>query len=434
MSAIVLGTSFGLLIIFLSMGVYVFASLGTVALILFWVFIPAKWHVLTGMWLWPASTNWLLLSIPLFVLMGELILRAGIADRLYRAISYWLIGIPGGLLYSNIVACGIFSAVSGSSVATAATIGTVAIPNFASRGYNERLVLGSLAAGGTLGILIPPSIHLILYGYFTGTSIGKLFMAGFIPGLVLMLLFMLLILGASILSPNWTGLENRVSWTVRLRSLKDFVPTCVLIVIVLGSIYRGVATPTEAAAYGVTGAFLLGLCYRSVNYRMLSEAVTSTIRTSSFILMIVIAGNLFNHALVILGVPQQIASAVGGLGLSQWVLLVVIILLYIFLGMFMESFTIVVTTVPMLAPLLFATGKDPVLLGVLFVILLEMALITPPVGLNLYVIHGLRQTRGSINDVIVGALPFVLCMLAMIGILILFPQIALWLPQTMFGS
>lgn len=259
-------------------------------------------------------------------------------------------------------------------------------------------------------------------------------MAGFMPGLVLMLLFMLLIFGASILNPNWTGIENRVSWTVRLRSLKDFVPTCVLIVIVLGSIYRGVATPTEAAAYGVTGAFLLGLCYRSVNYRMLSEAVTSTIRTSSFILMIVIAGNLFNYALVILDVPQQIASAVGGLGLSQWVLLVVIILLYIFLGMFMESFTIVVTTVPMLAPLLFATGKDPVLLGVLFVILLEMALITPPVGLNLYVIHGLRQTRGSINDVIVGALPFVLCMLAMIGILILFPQIALWLPQTMFGS
>ena len=434
MSAIVLSTSFGLLIILLSMGVYVFASLGTVALILFWVFIPVKWHVLMGMWLWPASTNWLLLSIPLFILMGELLLRAGIADRLYQAISYWLRGIPGGLLYSNIVACGIFSAVSGSSVATAATIGTVAIPNFTSRGYNERLVLGSLAAGGTLGILIPPSIHLILYGYFTGTSIGKLFMAGFMPGLVLMMLFMLLIFGASILRPNWAGLENKVSWTVRLISLKDFIPTFGLMVVVLGSIYRGIATPTEAAAYGVSGAFLLGLCYRSVNYRMLSEAVTSTIRTSSFILLIVIAGNLFNHALVILDIPQQIASAVGDLGLSQWVLLLVIILLYIFLGMFMESFTIVVTTVPVLAPLLFATGKDPVWLGVMFVILLEMALITPPVGLNLYVIHGLRQTRGSINDVIVGAIPFVLCMLATIGILILFPQIALWLPQTMFGG
>ena len=433
MAAIVLGTSFGLLFIFLAMGVYVFASLGIVAIILFWVFVPIKWHVLTGMWMWPVSTNWLLLSIPLFILMGELILRTKMADRLYNAVSHWLGGIPGGLLYSNVVACGLFSAVSGSSVATAATIGTVAIPNFTARGYNERLVLGSLAAGGTLGILIPPSIHLILYGYYTGTSIGKLFMAGFLPGLVLMFLFMVFIFAASVSRPQWTGLQTKVSWNIRLKSLRDLLPICALIVIVLGSIYRGIATPTEAAAYGVTGAFVLGLVYRSINYKVLSDAVTFSIRTSSFILLIVVAGSLFNHALVILDVPQKIASTIVDLGLSEWMLLIAIIFIYIILGMFMESFTIVVTTIPVLAPVLFATGKDPVLLGVIFVVLLEMALITPPVGLNLYVIHGLRQTRGPMSDVIVGIIPFFLCMLAMIGILVLFPQIALWLPQTMFG-
>lgn len=343
-------------------------------------------------------------------------------------------------MHTNIASCSVFAAVSGSSVATAATIGTVALPAFERAGYNERLVLGSLAAGGTLGILIPPSINMIIYGLLTDTSIGRLFFGGFIPGFMLAGLFMVFIAAAAGLNPGVAPKEVLPPWKERISGLANILPMVFLVLLVMGSIYLGWATPTEAAAIGVIGALFLAILFRKISWKMLVESTESTARTGAMVTFIVLGAFIFNFFITSLGLPRAITTAITSLGITPLATLGLIIVFYLVLGMFMETLSIMVTTLPVTFPVIVHLAEtnpeikifDPVAYGVLFVILIESALITPPVGVNLYVIQGIRKTVGPMTDVIIGAVPFFICMIIMMGILIAFPDLSLWLPGIVF--
>jgi tripartite ATP-independent transporter DctM subunit len=379
---------------------------------------------------WTNSTDFILVAIPLFILMGEILLRSGIAERMYGALSKWMSWLPGGLMHSNVGACTLFAATSGSSIATAATVGTVAIPQARKGGYNERLFLGTLAAGGTLGILIPPSINMIVYGLLTNTSVPQLYLAGFLPGLLLAGLFMVTVLIACLIRPSWGGKSERSSWSERLQSLPDLVPPMLIFLAVVGSIYAGLATPTEAASLGVVAALMLAAVNRRLNYEMLMQCLEGTMRTTGMVMMIVLAAMFLNFVLSVIGLTQLLTDFILGLGLSPMQTMGVIILGFLILGCFMEAFSLLLIATPLVAPIVSSLGFDLVWFGILMMLLLETALITPPIGVNLYVIQGVRG-RGPMNDVIIGSLPFVGVMLLMIVALLVWPEIALWLPQTL---
>jgi len=382
---------------------------------------------------WATQNDFILVSVPLFILLGELLLRAGLSERMYAALATWTNKVPGGLLHTNIVSCGLFAATSGSSIATAATIGTVALPAFREREYDERIVLGSLAAGGTLGILIPPSINMIVYGAMTDTSIGRLFAAGVIPGLILVSLFMLTIVGLALWRPAIAGKgEKSVGWATRLAMLVDLVPLIVVGFIVMGSIYAGWATATEAAGLGVVAALVIVGFYGRLSIRMLNDAVRSTIRTTGVVLLIVVAAFFLNFVISLLGVPQAIASWIRDMGISPLETILVLVLLYLVLGCFLETLSMMVTTIPVVTPLVVSLGFDPVWFGIFLVVMAELSLITPPVGMNLYVVHGIRGPGRDITEVMVGAVPFVVTMLLLTGMLIAWPQLALWLPDRLY--
>lgn len=383
-----------------------------------------------GQNLWSAADSFLLIAIPLFVLMGEIIVRAGIAERAYRAMDHWLSWLPGGLLHANVMTSMLFSATSGSSVATAATISTVALPQGDKLGYHPRLFCGSIAAGGTLGILIPPSINLIVYGFLTETSIPKLFVAGLLPGLLLTGLFMLTAILFCAFKPSLGGPRRRSSWPERLRHLKFLLPLLILFVAIVGSIYTGWATPTEAAAIGVVVALMLAGFNRRLDWRMLTEALDNTVRTTSMILFIMLAASFLNFALASAGLSGQLTQLLTQLDLSPMALLLCVLALLVVLGFFIETLSMMVITLPIIAPLLFAAGFDKVWFGVVMILFVEMALITPPVGLNLYIVQAARRGK-PFSDVIVGTLPFIAAMVVMAVLLILFPGIALWLPNSL---
>ena len=378
--------------------------------------------------MWQNAVEFILAAIPLFILMGEILLRAGIAERMYAAMVQWLSWLPGGLMHSNIGSCGFFAATSGSSVATAATIGTVALPEAERYGYNERLFVGTLAAGGTLGILVPPSINLIIYGLLTDTSVPQLYLAGFVPGLLLSILFMLTVILACMYKPAWGGTPVNTNWNLRFRSLKHLGPPLIIFLLVIGSIYAGVATPTEAASLGVVGAMVLAAFSGTLTLNMLREAVEGTMRTTAMVMLIILAAIFLNFVLAAIGLTQLLTGFISSLGMGPLETLLVIVVLYIILGCFMETFSMLLTTTPLIAPIVFAMGYDPVWWGILLTVLLETALITPPIGVNLYVVQGVRG-RGSMNDVMIGSLPFVITMFVMIGLLIAYPGLALWLPS-----
>jgi C4-dicarboxylate transporter DctM subunit len=376
---------------------------------------------------WSTSTNFILFAIPLFIMLGEVLLRSGIAERMYAAMTHWLSWLPGGLMHSNIGTCTLFAAVSGSSVATAATIGTVAVEQIDKYGYNERLYLGTIAAGGTLGILIPPSIPMIVYGALTDTSIPKLYLAGIVPGLVLAALFSITVVIACLARPLWGGRRLRVDWKARWASLPDLVPPLLIFIVVIGSIYAGIATPTESAALGVTAAFGLAAWRRRLSWRMLRDTFEGTMKTTAMIMAILIAAYFVNFVITSIGLSGKVMGYVTGFGLSPTGTIIVIVLFYMVLGMFMESLSMLVATVPIITPVVTGMGFDPVWFGVLMMLLIETALITPPVGFNLFVVQGVRP-RGQIYDVILGSLPFVITLMVMIALLVAFPQIAMWLP------
>lgn len=415
---------------FFAGGIYVGAALALLSLLAgfglsdrpFWNFI--------GEMIWNPSTNFVLVSVPLFLLMGEIMLRAGLSERLYRAMNVWMGRLPGGLLHTNIVSCGVFSAVAGSSVATAATMGSVALPYFEKSHYPPRLVLGSLAAGGALGNLIPPGITFIIYGLLTETSVGALYLAAVGPSILVIALFLAVILYYSWkLKLHGDAGGARPSWAERVASLSDLVPTALLIALVLGTIYAGWATPTESAALGVAGSLVLALADRKLRWKMLTESLHATARTTSMIALILFGAYFLNYILSSLGIPQMLARFLTELPFPGWVVMLVIIGFYIAMGTFMEGMAMVITTIPLVFPVVTALGYDPVWFGVVITMLVEIAMISPPDGTVLYVLQGMRRQLGPITDVFSGVMPFMLVYMLAILVLMAFPAIALWLPS-----
>ncbi|MCW5659897.1 MAG: TRAP transporter large permease [Burkholderiaceae bacterium] len=416
------------LLALMALAIPVAASMGLLGMILaqLYAFLPVS--KVAGEIAWNSSNEFLLVALPLFILLGELLLRSGLAERMYDALAKWLSWLPGGLMHSNIAACALFAATSGSSVATAATVGTVALPQARRHGYSERLFLGTLAAGGTLGILIPPSINMIIYAVLTNTSVPKLYLAGIVPGLLLSLGFMVVVLVACLIQPRWGGQRLRASLASCMFSLVHLVPPLGIFLVVVGSIYAGIATPTEAASLGVVAGLGLAAANRALNWPMLREALLGTMKSTAMIMFIVVAAYFLNFVMSSIGLTTRLTDFMQGLGLSKWQMLFAVVVFYLVLGCFMETLSMMITTIPIIAPVMQALGFDMVWFGILVIVLVEAALITPPVGLNLFVVHNLRK-KGSMNDVIVGTLPFVASMFALLWLLALFPGLALWLPS-----
>lgn len=385
-----------------------------------------------GLVAWGSTNSFTLTAVPLFILLAELLLRSGLSDRLYAGLSRVVCVLPGGLLQTNVAGCAVFAAISGSSTATAAAIGTVALPQLKERKYCTRLSTGTLAAGGTLGILIPPSLAFIIYGTFTDTSIAHLFAAGLLPGLVLTAMFMVYVGVIAVLRPGLAPREELPPWSpaLVLRTVSDVVPATLLIASILGAIYTGVVTPTEAAGLGCTLAFIVCAIWGDLTLAKIRGALRRTVVVSAGLMFIVLAAHIFSYAISMAGLPQMLADWIAGLGLSRTEFLLAVILLYLVLGCFMEAIGIMVVTIPLMQPLLASFGIDPIWFGVLLVVLIELGQITPPLGMNLFVIQGIR-TEGHLGEVAMGTAPFVLIMLGLIGILFAVPELATWLPESM---
>ncbi len=421
----------GLFVLFFGMGIYVGAALGVLGLIVGYAFSDRPFWLFIGQTIWNPSASFVLVAVPLFLLMGEILLRAGLSDRLYRTLNIWLNRMPGGLLHTNIAASGIFSAISGSSVATAATMGSVALPFFRGRPYDPKMVLGSLAAGGALGNLIPPGITFIIYGLITETSVGALYIAAIGPSILVVALFIgVILMKAKTAAPR--DADGPVySWGEKFRSLIDLLPTAALILIVLGTIYGGLATPTESAALGVVAAIVLAALDGKLSFRMLNDSAEATARNTALIGLILFGAYLLNYVFTALGVPQALAKVVADMPLPPWAIMLLIIGFYLALGTFMEGFSMMITTIPVIFPVVTALGYDPIWFGVIVVMMVEIALISPPDGTVLYVLQGMRKDGGPITDVFTGVLPFMLVYILAVGVLMVFPSIALWLPTVM---
>jgi len=421
--------AFGLVFLFLFSGVPVAASLGIIGLLTAALFLG---HVeALGYACWNICTQFILVAIPLFIFMGQILLHSGISDRLYSGASALLGKLPGSLLHANIASCAVFAAISGSSVATAATIGTVAIPELEKRGYQPKIVLGSLAAGGTLGILIPPSICMIIYGAMAEESVGQLFIAGVFPGIMLTLLFMGYILVRVVTQPGIAPTFEGMPWKQRSLSILSIWPVAIIMFMVLGGIYLGIVTPTEAAALGSFTALVFALAYRKLNWQIMKGILRDTAKSTAYIMFLVVGAQLLTGTLSMLRVPDNAVLWVSSLAVSPMLVLMFIYLLYLFLGCFMDGISMMVVTLPVIVPIIRTLGFDPIWFGVALVILIEMALLTPPVGLNVYVIHGLRPDR-PMSEVFRGVIPFFLMMFLGLAIVTVFPIIATWLPSTMY--
>lgn len=415
-----------ILIAFLLASLTVGAAMGNLGFILTKTFSTLPFHRAMGEVIWNVSSNYNLFAIPLYILLGQLLVKSGIARKTYRAMDKWLSWIPGGLLHANIASSAIFAATSGSSVATAATMGTISFPECRRFGYNEGFFSASIAAGGTLGILIPPSINLIVYGFLTNTSIPKLFVAGIIPGLMLAGIFMMIIFTICTMYPATGSNSANATMTERFHSLKDLLPIFLVFIVVLGSIYTGLATPTESAALGVLISLGITAYYKKLTWATFIEAAEGTMKTTGMIMLILFAAYFLNFIFLSLGVTKQITDFINALGFSASNTLFAIILMYIILGVFIETLSMMALTIPVVHPIIISLGYDPIWFGIIMILLVEMALITPPVGLNLYVTQGVRA-RGSIKDLILWIIPFVVAILLMILLLIKFPILALML-------
>jgi tripartite ATP-independent transporter DctM subunit len=422
-----IGTALLTLLVLMALAIPVAATLGLLGLVLEGAYAQLPLIRAMGEVSWSASNEFLLVSVPLFILLGEILLRAGFAERMYGSLIQWVSWLPGGLMHSNVATCGIFAATSGSSVATAATVGTVALPQARRYGYNERVFLGTLAAGGTLGILIPPSINMIIYAVLTNTSVPKLYLAGIVPGMLLMLLFMAIVVLLCVARPAWGGKRVTATWPERLRGLAHLVPPAGIFLVVVGSIYVGIATPTEAASLGVLASLALAWWNGRLSRAMLRDAIEGTMKTTAMVMLIILAAYFLNFVMSGIGLTTALTGFIEGLGLPPpWMLLAVVVF-YVALGCFMETLSMMITTIPIIAPIMFKLGYDPVWFGIVVILLIETALVTPPVGLNLFVVQNLRRT-GSMNDVIVGTLPFIGALFAMLALLAAFPGLATWLP------
>ncbi|CAB3665267.1 MAG: hypothetical protein K0S02_5276 [Achromobacter mucicolens] len=414
----------------LALSVTAAATVGLLGMSLAGVYSPLKLTNAIGELAWGTSAEFLLVAIPLYVLMGELLVHSGVAGRMYGAVSKWVSWLPGGLMNANIGASAMFSATSGSSVATAATIATLALPEQRKSGYNAPLFLGSIAAGGTLGILIPPSINMIVYALIANVSVPKLYLAATLPSILLTTLFIALIVGLCLWRPSLAGKRPTVSWAERIAALPHLVPPLAIFALVIGVIYGGIATASESAALGVVAATLLCAYKRVLTWEMLGRAFEATLRTTGMIILITLAAFFLNFVLSSIGLTTLLVNAVTSLDLPPLGMMLAIILFYLLLGCFMDTLAMLVTTAPLTVPIVMALGYDPVWFGVMLIVLCEMGQLTPPFGMNLFVVHSVRG-QGKFMDVVVGVLPFLAMLLLMIVLLLAVPQLALWLPGQM---
>ena len=435
-STLLMVVLFGALAVFLLVGQWTAFALGMVGVL---VIVLSKGYIgLQGLSsvVWNNANSYILIAVPMFLLMGEVILRSGVSKFFYAGVATLLRRLPGGLLHANIVSCAIFSAVSGSSVATAASVGTVAIPELLRAGYQPRAVFGSLAAGGTLGILIPPSIVMVLYAALVEESVGRLFIAGILPGILMSAVFMLYIAIMLIRKPSIAPARDKLDLSAGVRSerpLFDVLPIVLLLTGVLGGIYAGITTPTEASAVGAAGALVLAAAYRTLTWQVFRDSVMSTVKTTCMVAMIIIGAQILSTALTFSGVSRELSEWVLTLGLSKVEFFLMLVVLYVILGCFVDGISMIYMTLPVLLPIIKVVGFDLIWLGVIITILIELGQITPPVGLNLFTIHGISG-GAKFSEVVAGSFPYVFLMLGVIAMLWFWPEIALWLPTTMRGK
>ncbi|WP_419796483.1 MAG: TRAP transporter large permease [Terasakiella sp.] len=432
MSDILLPAFIILIVLFtlLGSGVWVGISLLAVAAIAMEVFTTSQTGPLMASTIWGASNLWSLAALPLFIWMGDILFRSRLSDDMFEGLHPWMGNLPGKLLHINIIGCGIFAAVSGSSAATAATIGKISIPELKRRGYDEKMILGTLAGSATLGLLIPPSIILIVYGVATEQSIARLFVAGVGPGIMLVVMFMAYVAIWSFLNKDkMPETAESFSWKQRFHSIKNLGPVVLLIAGVIGSIYMGIASPTDAAAVGVFLSLLLTKMTGDLTKENFIDGILSATRTSCMIAFILAGAAFLTTAMGFTGIPASLASWIGQMGLSQYQLLAALTVFFIVMGCFLDGISVVVLTTAVILPMIETAGIDPLWFGIFIVIVVEMSQITPPVGFNLFVIQSLSGR--NILVVAKAALPFFLILIGAVGAITAFPEIVTWLPNNM---
>ena len=424
----------GLIIAFLISGVWIFIALiaASVAMLYFALGMdPNRIGTIAYSIMYRAANSWELSAIPLFIWMGEIIFRSDISERIFRGLAPLVSRVPGRLLHSNVLGCTLFAAVSGSTAATTATVGKITTTKLREAGYNEALSLGSLAGAGSFGLLIPPSIVMIVYGIMAEVSISRLFAAGVIPGLMLSAIFSGFIIAYALLKPSVVPQgAPRLTWRDIVRGLKDLLPITTLMIVVLGSIYTGIATPSEAAAIGVLADLIIVGVTGQLSVKLLSDSLKGALTTSAMICSLLVAAAFLSTTMGYLHIPGDVARVIQGLELSPAMLILILTVFYIYLGLFLDGVSIIVTSLPIALPLAISAGFDPVWFGIFLILTVEMGQITPPVGFNLFVIQSL--TGRSIGRVALYAAPFFLLMLVAIVLLTAFPEIALWLPGVLY--
>ncbi|MCE2028141.1 TRAP transporter large permease [Sessilibacter corallicola] len=418
-----------LLFLLLGMGVWVGLALLGVAWVIMEVFVGRVPGQGMAMVVWSHSTSWTLTALPLFIWMGEILYRTRLSQDLFRGLAPWVSRLPGGLLHTNIAGCTLFAAISGSSAATLTTVGKMSIPELQQRKYSEKMVVGTLAGAATLGLMIPPSLTLIVYGVTVNESITKLFMAGVVPGILLATLFTAYIAIWSLLNRDSnTVKEPKTSLLEKLNASRLLIPLLVLIAVVIGSMYLGFATATEAAAVGVIGAFALAAVQGSLSKSTIIDSVLGAVRTSAMIALILMGASFLSLAMAYTGLPSALADWINHLALSPITLIIALTLFYIVIGMFLDGISAVVLTMAVVEPMVRAAGIDIIWFGIFIVIVVEMAQITPPVGFNLFVLQGI--TRHDIGYIAKAAFPMFLIMVFMVFLLVVIPEIATYLPST----
>ena len=419
-----------ILLFFLGTGIWVAISMISVSAIGMILFTSRPVGDAMATIIWGTSSSWTLTALPLFVWMGEILFRTKLSKNLFEGLSPWMQRLPGGLIHVNVVGCALFAAISGSSAATVATVGKMSIPELRKRKYPDKILLGSLAGSGTLGLLIPPSIILIIYGVTVQESIAKLFIAGILPGIMIAAIFMLYVVFWSLLNEKIMpkSYEN-FSFFQKIKKSKQLLPVIILILAVIGSIYTGIATATEAASLGVVGALVLSYFQKSLNFKTFKESLLGATKTSCMIAFILAGSSFLSLAMGFTGLPRNLAIWIQDMSLSPYILIFVLMIFYIILGMFLDGISAVVLTMAIIEPMIRQAGFDMIWFGVFLVVVVEMAQITPPVGFNLFVLQGMANK--DMGYIAKSAFPLFLLMILAVIIIIIFPEIALWLPQQM---
>ena len=418
------------LLFFLGSGIWVALSMIGVSAIGMMLFTSRPVGDAMATTIWGTSSSWTLTALPLFVWMGEILFRTKLSENLFKGLSPWLQKMPGGLIHVNVVGCALFAAISGSSAATVATVGKMSIPELRKRNYPEKILLGSLAGSGTLGLLIPPSIILIIYGVAVQESIAKLFIAGIIPGIMIALIFMSYVIIWSLINKKeMPKILEEFSFLEKIRRSKQLLPVILLITAVIGSIYTGIATATEAASLGVVGALILSFFQKSLSLETFKSSLLGATKTSCMIAFILAGSTFLSLAMGFTGLPRNLALWIQNMELSPYLLILVLMIFYIILGMFLDGISAVVLTMAIIEPMIRQAGFDMIWFGIFLVIVVEMAQITPPVGFNLFVLQGMANK--DMGYIAKSAFPLFLLMVLAVILVVMFPQIALWLPEQM---